>query len=91
MEFLANPSSKVAEEKLLRTASGHAYAVINAHFTIAMARLAAHDRDGAIQHFEQCTAKIAIGNLSYEMARVFLLRMKANPAWPSWLPAKTFD
>ena len=73
------------ERSSWKTAKSNGYAFINVHFTIAMTRLAAHDRDGAIEHLQKCTSKTAIDNLSYEMARVLLVRMKGDPTWPSWL------
>ncbi len=84
VEFLAGPLSLAAEEKLLEKAR-NGYAAINAHFAIAMTRLAARDRESAMLHLEQCTDTVAIGNLSYEMARAILDQMDANSAWPSWL------
>ncbi len=88
LDFLANPLSAEARTRLLDAAGSNGYASINAYFVIAMTRLAAHDRSGAIEHFEKCTERTALGNFSYEMARALLLRMKADPAWPSWLPAR---
>jgi serine/threonine protein kinase len=87
VDYLADPSS-AGEGRLLGKVGQNGYAAINAHFAMALARLAARDRAAALKHLEECTSRTAIGNLSYEMARVFLARMKANPAWPGWLHTK---
>lgn len=84
LDFLVNPSPE-GEEQLLEVAGSNSYASINAHFVIAMTRIAAHDRATAVEHFEKCVDKTALGNFSYEMARALLLRMKADPKWPAWL------
>ena len=91
LDFLADPSSAAELEKLQETAKLNGYASINAHCTIGMTRLAAHDRAGAIEHFEKCTSTTAIGNFSYEMARALLHRMKADPDWPRWLDNRSAD
>jgi hypothetical protein len=91
LEFLANPLSPAAEKKLLREGTRNGYAAINTHFTIAMTRLAARDREKAIEHLKACTDTVAVGNLSYEMARAFLIRMEADPNWPGWLQDNAAD
>ena len=90
LNYLAEPSP-AQEERLLRKATQNGYAAINAQFAIALARLAVRDRAGAVKNLEECTSRTAIGNLSYEMARAFLLRMKADPAWPGWLQGRAAD
>lgn len=85
LEYLGRPSSLKSEELLLRRAGRHAFALANAHFTIAMTRMALGDRPGAIDHLEQSTQNVAVGNLGYEMARAILYRMKSDPNYPFWL------
>ncbi|MGM0490654.1 MAG: hypothetical protein ACQESR_28335, partial [Planctomycetota bacterium] len=86
LDFLAG---RLSQEKLLENVrlnkNQNGYAAINAHFTIAMSRFALRDRGGALKHLEECGAITAVDNLSYEMARAFLRRMKSDPTWPRWL------
>jgi hypothetical protein len=86
IDFLANPSTAM-KQRLLEATADSGYSKINAHFTIAMSRLAAKDRNGAYEHFNECTATKAVGNISYEMARAYVKRME-DPNWPSWLCEK---
>ena len=61
------------------------YAEVNVYFTIAMSRLAAGDRPGAVDYLQKCTNRVVAGNFSYEVARAFLHRMRSDANWPRWL------
>lgn len=88
-DFLADPSPE-SELRLLDAGSGHAYALIGAHLTIAMSRIADGDRPGAIQHLQKSThtQNMVVGNLGFEIARAILDRMERDDQWPRWLAEK---
>jgi hypothetical protein len=85
LRFLAGQET---EEELLNDAGEHGYAQANAHFTIAMMRLAAGNRDGAHEHFRKCADTHTIGSIDHELGRAYLARMDADSTWPSWIQDK---
>ena len=79
-------AGKIEESEFLERASKHGYAKANAHYTIGMLRLAAGERQEAYNHFTQCVATNTVGSFDYELAKAYLARMDAEPAWPHWRP-----
>jgi tetratricopeptide (TPR) repeat protein len=84
LKFLADPSLE-SEQGLLEATHHNAYGSTNACFVIAMARMAARDRKGAIEHLERTTRQVIVGNISYELARAMLHRMKTDSHCRQWV------
>ena len=72
---------------LIAMAGEHRYTLANVHFTIAMKCLAEGRREKAIHHFRTAVATETFGSSDFEWARMYLLRMEADPTWPQWLLA----
>jgi hypothetical protein len=68
--------AELDEKEFLKKANGGSFSMCMAHFTIAMARLAAKDREGASEHFRRAVDTNAIGSYDYELARAYLDRME---------------
>ncbi len=78
-------AGQIDKSEFLERANKHGYAKANAHFTVGMLRLAAGERKEAQDHFAECVATNTVGSFDYELARAYLARMQADPAWPCWL------
>ncbi len=56
------------------------------HYFMGLSRLADRDRKGAEKQFEKAVETRAIGWVHYNLAIIFLERIKRNPQWPAWIP-----
>jgi serine/threonine protein kinase len=83
IEFLAG---WLDERQLLERAGRSAPCLANAHFTIAMLRLAEGNRAAALEQLELSVATQAVYYFDYEWARAYKARMDADPTWPRWTP-----
>jgi serine/threonine protein kinase len=59
-----------------------------AHFLIALHRLAERDRAGACEHFRRCSETRAFVYWDYVWASAFLKRLEEDDTWPPWIPLK---
>jgi len=59
-----------------------------AHFYVALDRLAQGDRAGAREHFEKSLATGVFPFTEYQWSRLFLKRMDQDPNWPPWIPLR---
>jgi hypothetical protein len=55
---------------------------------LGMVRLSEGDREGARESFDKCVATRWVDLPIYPYAQIFLARMKHDPKWPRWIPAK---
>jgi len=76
----------LSEEELLKAEAGSRWNQCEAHFYVALDRLAQGDRTGAREHFQKALATGVFTFLEYEWSRSFLKRMEKDPNWPSWIP-----
>ena len=74
------------EEEFLRAEIGSRWHQCEAHFYVALDRLAQGDRAGAREHFEKALATGVFEFGAYQWSRLFLKRMDQDPNWPSWIP-----
>ena len=77
-----------SEEELLQAARPSKRLLNQAHFYIALTRLADGDRDGAREHFQKSVATKCFYPPNYHYSRAFLARMK-DPTWPRWIKPKS--
>jgi hypothetical protein len=78
----------LSESEFLAAVGHSRSARCNAHFDIALTRLADGDRIGAREHFAQ-SAAIQLGlNPNNSWSRTFWSRMNQDPNWPPWIPLK---
>jgi serine/threonine protein kinase/Tfp pilus assembly protein PilF len=84
-EFLAG---ELTAEGLLRAAGASRRNLCEAHYLIAMTRLAGGARAGAREHFQRALDTRVLFFLETEWSRTFLERLKSDPAWPAWIPAR---
>jgi tetratricopeptide (TPR) repeat protein len=77
-----------SEADVLKKAQGRQFALSNAHFTIAMLRLADGQREEALHHFKLCKDTALVGTPDYELGRAFYERMQANP---DWMPTRLIE
>jgi tetratricopeptide (TPR) repeat protein len=78
----------VSEEEFLRAEAGSRFNQCEAHFYVALDRLAQRDRAGTREHFQKALATGVFVFLEYQWSRLFLKRMDQDPNWPSWIPLK---
>jgi lipoprotein NlpI len=78
----------LSEDELLDAAKGSNGNLCEAHFSIALMRLAEGERKAAYEHFRQCLATRVFYFFEYIWSRAFLTRMEKDPTWPPWIPMK---
>ncbi len=78
----------ISAEELLRAAGELRTRRCEAHFHIALARLAEGDRAGAADHFRACVETRVFDYVEYVWSRNFLTRLEQDPTWPPWIPVK---
>ena len=74
------------EDYLSKGLAGSRWTQCDAHFYVALDRLAQGDRTGAREHFQKALATRVFGSREYEQSRLFLQRMDQDPTWPRWIP-----
>jgi lipoprotein NlpI len=78
----------LTEGDLMKTAEGSRYNQSEAHFFIALTRLAERDRSGAREHFRASVTNRVFHYLDYDWSKAFLARMEGDPNWPR-IPVNT--
>jgi tetratricopeptide (TPR) repeat protein len=78
----------ISAEEFLKAEAGSKRNQCEAHFYVALDRLAQGDRAAAREHFQEALATRVFGFIEYEWSRLFLKRMDQDPTWPSWIPLK---
>jgi hypothetical protein len=78
-------AGELSEDKLLQDAGRSQWDQCLAHYSIAMAKLADGDREGAKKHFDKAVETRAWGWGEYDMSRVFQGRLAKDPNWPPWI------
>jgi lipoprotein NlpI len=78
----------ISDDELLAAAGRERLHQCEAHFYIALTRLADGDRTGAAEHFRECIRTRIFDYIEYGWSRAFLARMDQDPTWPPWIPAK---
>jgi tetratricopeptide (TPR) repeat protein len=73
-------------DQLLAAVPGSTYHQCNAHYFLAMSRLAVGDRDGARTHFRACVNTGCFDFDAADWSRMFLARLAQDPHWPRWIP-----
>ncbi len=76
------------EEEFLQAETGSRWNQCEAHFYVALDRLAQEDRAGAHEHLQKAIATGVFGSMEYQWSRLFLKRMEQDPNWPSWIGAR---
>jgi serine/threonine protein kinase/Tfp pilus assembly protein PilF len=76
----------ISEEEFLKAEAGSRNNQCEAHFYVALDRLAQGDRTGARDHFQKALATRVFEFWEYQLSRLFLKRMEQDPTWPRWLP-----
>jgi hypothetical protein len=80
---------RITDDQLLQAAGEARPRVSDAHFLLGLWRLSEGDRAAAQEHFRKCAANRVFDSWEWPWVRAFLARMEKDPAWPSWIPAKT--
>ena len=75
IQFLAH---EMDERQLLELIANRVWRASQAHFTIAMYRLAEGDQADSLDHLRACVATNAFGSFDYELARAYLARLDDN-------------
>jgi tetratricopeptide (TPR) repeat protein len=78
----------ISDEQLLLAATGSRMHQCEAHFYIALRRIADGDRAGAREHFRAAIDTHVFTYFEYAWSRNFLARMDQDPTWPPWIPLK---
>jgi len=86
LRILAYCGGVISQEELLKAEIGSRGNQCEAHFYVALDRLAQGDRTGAREHFQKALATGLSEWLEYEWSRLFLKRMDQDPMWPIWIP-----
>jgi tetratricopeptide (TPR) repeat protein len=76
----------ISEEEFLKAEAGSRWNQCEAHFWVALDRLAQGDRAGAREHFQKALSTGAFGAGEYQWSRLFLKRIDRDPNWPKWIP-----
>ncbi len=76
----------IPEDEFLKAEAGSRYNQCEAHFYVALDRLAEGDRAGAREHFQKALATGVFQFIEHEWSRLFLQRMDQDPTWPRWIP-----
>ena len=76
----------ISAEEFLKAEAGSRWNQCEAHFWVALDRLAQGDRTGAREHFQKALATGVFVFGEYQWSRLFLRRMDQDPTWPSWIP-----
>jgi len=76
----------ISAEEFLKAEAGSRGNQCEAHFYVALDRLAQGDRAGAREHFQKALATGVFGSMEYQWSRLFLKRMDQDPTWPRWIP-----
>jgi tetratricopeptide (TPR) repeat protein len=79
-------AGELPEDDLVQGAKGSRWNQCLAHYYVAMTKLAARDRKGALEHFDKVVKTRAFGWGEYEMSWVFQARLANDPTWPPWIP-----
>jgi tetratricopeptide (TPR) repeat protein len=79
---------ELTDEQLLQGAGSSRWDQCEAHFVMAMRKLADGNRANAREHFRQCIATGVFRFYEYRWSRAFLSRMEKDPNWPPWIPLK---
>ena len=79
---------ELTDQQLLQEAGSFRWDQCEAHFFMAMTKLADGNRAGAREHFRQCIATGVFRFYDYRWSRAFLSRMERDPTWPPWIPVK---
>jgi hypothetical protein len=78
----------ISEAEFLKVGEGSTWLRSEAHYEIAITRLAEGDRVGAREHFLKATQDRLIMRYTCDWSRSFLARLDKDPAWPPWIPVK---
>jgi serine/threonine protein kinase len=78
----------ISAEEFLKAEAGSRCNQCDAHFYVAMDKLAQGDRAGAREHFQKAVDTRVFTFPEYQYSRLFLKRMNQDPAWPRWIPLK---
>jgi hypothetical protein len=78
----------LTDADLMKAAEGSRYNQSEAHFFIALTRLAEGDRSGAREHFRGSVTNRVFHYLDYDWSKAFLARMERDPNWPPWIPSQ---
>jgi hypothetical protein len=78
----------LADRQLLDAATGSHFSGCEAHFHIALRRLAEGDRVATQEHFRASVNTRFFPFFEYAWSRAFLARLDADPTWPPWIPVK---
>jgi serine/threonine protein kinase len=81
-------AGKLGADQLLLAAAASKMDLCEAHFFIAITRLADGDRAGARDHLRAAFATHARVLTVYDLSWAFLARMEKDPDWPPWIPVK---
>jgi len=76
----------ISGEELLSFAGAERGGQCEAHFHIALTRLAEGDRAGAADHLRACLETHVFDYFEYAWSRNFLARLEQDPTWPPWIP-----
>jgi len=77
---------KVSEDALLKAEAGSRCNQCEAHYYVALDRLAQGDRAGAREHFQKALDTRVFTFWEFYWSRSFLRRMDQDPKWPPWIP-----
>jgi hypothetical protein len=83
IRFLAD---EIDAATLLQRVEHRAWRASQAHFTIAMFRLAEGNRQAALEQLEKCVATNALGSFDYELGQAYLQRIRYDQSRPAGLP-----
>ncbi len=88
LRILEYSAGSIFAEDLLKGVVGSRWNQCDAHFYVALDRLAQGDRAGAREHFQKDFATGVFAFWEYDWSRLFLKRMDQDPTWPRWIPLK---
>jgi serine/threonine protein kinase/tetratricopeptide (TPR) repeat protein len=86
LNYLDYNCSLITEADLLKAAGRFRPKQCEAHFSIALHRLAEGDRAEAREQLRKCLQTHMFIFWDYAWARAFLKRLEKDPAWPPWIP-----
>jgi hypothetical protein len=78
----------LSESDLLEASARSKWSLCDAHYAIALSRLANGDRPSAREHFRKAVQTRLIALPQCDWSRSFLARMEDDAAWPPWIPVK---
>jgi serine/threonine protein kinase/tetratricopeptide (TPR) repeat protein len=86
--LLAFNCGAITADELLAAAGQSKWDQCEAHFFIGLSELADGNHEAAAEDFREAAARHCNGFVAQDWSDAFLVRRKADPQWPRWIPPR---